>query len=229
MGTTINLQNFMFDTFAKFRKCAEPMREADYVSESGSRYWYENGEVIRQSDHWGHVASCHWIYMGLRVYGYEKSTGVCLLSDFSRRGSEKEHEYITEQYKTRYPLSYKWEQKVTKKELALLEDEQVRAKVRTFSDMRQIYNLVEDSLKLKPRLSMKDLEGCSVCLSACVWSDFPKAYTKKGSPEGTVISMVFKGGRPRMTEVRRDVTSYKVSWTFTDEAKVLILGEMAKS
>ena len=35
-------------------------REPDYISESGSKYWYTEAGVVRCSDHWGRVASCAW-------------------------------------------------------------------------------------------------------------------------------------------------------------------------
>lgn len=44
---------------------AAPNREPDYVSKSGSKYWYEDDGVYRQSNHWGEgVASCDWFING---------------------------------------------------------------------------------------------------------------------------------------------------------------------
>ncbi len=57
-----------------------PQRTPDYVSDSGSKYWYVGDSVIRQSDHWGNVASCYWTIN--YVENGSELTGVCSLSDF---------------------------------------------------------------------------------------------------------------------------------------------------
>lgn len=59
---------FYHGTVGFFEKSATPDREPDYVSDSGSAYWYEPEGVYRLSDHWGRgVGSCDWHiggYMG---------------------------------------------------------------------------------------------------------------------------------------------------------------------
>ena len=44
--------NYYTSTYAKFVECATPRRKPDYISSSGSRYWYTKNGVIRKSDHW---------------------------------------------------------------------------------------------------------------------------------------------------------------------------------
>ena len=44
--------NYYTSTYAKFVECATPRRKPDYISSSGSRYWYTKTGVIRKSDHW---------------------------------------------------------------------------------------------------------------------------------------------------------------------------------
>jgi hypothetical protein len=74
----ITEKNFFHGTKATFKGCKVPQREPDYVSDSGSRYWYGSNQrgpyVIRLSNHWSHrknfntrrtcdckyVASCVW-------------------------------------------------------------------------------------------------------------------------------------------------------------------------
>ena len=59
--TKYDENNFFKATSAVFDICAKPERTPDYVSECGSEYWYADGKVIRNSDHWGYgVASCNW-------------------------------------------------------------------------------------------------------------------------------------------------------------------------
>ena len=48
----INKNNYYTSTYAKFVECATPRRKPDYISSSGSRYWYTKNGVIRKSDHW---------------------------------------------------------------------------------------------------------------------------------------------------------------------------------
>ena len=44
--------NYYISTYAKFVECATPRRKPDYISSSGSKYWYTKTGVIRKSDHW---------------------------------------------------------------------------------------------------------------------------------------------------------------------------------
>lgn len=53
--------NYFMATKCNWVSCVHPENEADYVSESGSHYWYTDEGVVRMSDHWGSsVASCDW-------------------------------------------------------------------------------------------------------------------------------------------------------------------------
>lgn len=71
-----NKGNFFVATEAKFKECKTPNRTPDYVSESGSEYWYTRRGVIRRSNHWNWVASCTWEYEGKGLSG-ELRTGFC--------------------------------------------------------------------------------------------------------------------------------------------------------
>ena len=68
MGSRKSPHGFSYNTRANFVSCEAPMTEPDYVSKSGSRYWYTDQGVYRESDHFGHgVRSCDWTLDG---YGY---------------------------------------------------------------------------------------------------------------------------------------------------------------
>lgn len=68
-----NELNFFVATRASFAACEKPEGEPDYVSGSGSAYWYTAEGVVRMSDHWGAgVASCDW-YLDGKAYGYGMS------------------------------------------------------------------------------------------------------------------------------------------------------------
>ena len=60
---TADWQNFFENTLVRFEECDKPDREPDYVSDSGSCYWYLKDGVIRRSDHWGcGIGNCDWAY-----------------------------------------------------------------------------------------------------------------------------------------------------------------------
>jgi len=101
----ITKENFYIKTDANFTSCVMPTTEPDYVSESGSKYYYTTDGVIRVSDHWGsQIASCNWhldmdnlekyqkevtrhgiTYMGT-FYKALVVAGFCKFSDFEYKG-----------------------------------------------------------------------------------------------------------------------------------------------
>ena len=84
-------ETFYKDTGAIFARCPRPRRKPDYVSFSGSRYWYTDHGVYRYSDHWGEVASCWWLLGDRRTarasmnIGRRWLTGHAAWSDFTDR------------------------------------------------------------------------------------------------------------------------------------------------
>jgi hypothetical protein len=83
----IDRNNFFQGTVADFTSCAPPQGDPDYVSDSGSRYWYRDTGVIRQSDHWSWVANCLWLCNGGAPTVL--STGFCAWSDFRPMAERK--------------------------------------------------------------------------------------------------------------------------------------------
>lgn len=80
---SFNENNFFDATAAVFSICATPDRTPDYVSVSGSAYWYENGGVVRNSDHWGYgVASCNWWVREMDMIHHESADAFALLDAF---------------------------------------------------------------------------------------------------------------------------------------------------
>lgn len=49
------------DTNCNWKSCATPDQKPDFISQSGSCYWILTFGIIRQSTHWGSVASCWWL------------------------------------------------------------------------------------------------------------------------------------------------------------------------
>ena len=60
----ITYKNFYKSTVADWIRCELPDRKPDYVSFSGSAYWFYKNKVKRLSDHWGKVSSCKWLIEG---------------------------------------------------------------------------------------------------------------------------------------------------------------------
>lgn len=83
--SVITFDNFHLGTYADFIRITKselPDRNPDFVSESGSKYWYYGDYVCRQSDHWGNLGSCTWL---LNSNSHNKlSQGRCKLSLFKK-------------------------------------------------------------------------------------------------------------------------------------------------
>ena len=64
-GLSYDKNNFYDDTFAEFYPCNAPELDPDYVSDSGSMYWYYPEGVVRGADHWGSdIGDCTWRMLG---------------------------------------------------------------------------------------------------------------------------------------------------------------------
>lgn len=119
--------------------------------------------------------------------------------------------------KERYEV---WVEKMTKKELAIVEAAEKRAKERLVSlsyDMRKISKSIESK-----GVTLKSLEGSKVTLSNCILSNFPNAY--KHIASGTLVTYEIRGGRPCVVNAERWHTDNRgIIWDFTDKAKEAIL------
>lgn len=72
----LDRKNFYMGTIANFRKIERPTREPDYISKSGSEYWYTDKGVIRYSGHWNtDISSCNW-------YLKDGNCGYCSFKNF---------------------------------------------------------------------------------------------------------------------------------------------------
>lgn len=79
----IDSKSYFKSTKANFTSCDRPDREPDYVSASGSAYWYGDEGVVRSSDHWGKgIASCDWHLDGESVSSWDPVCGFCAWSAF---------------------------------------------------------------------------------------------------------------------------------------------------
>ena len=83
MKTKYNQNNFHNNTCGVFTKCKPPFRVSDFTSESGSKYWFANGGVIRLSTHWGKISSCLWTLDPERENTKKEACGFCSFSDFT--------------------------------------------------------------------------------------------------------------------------------------------------
>lgn len=73
-SSMFNRRNFFSGTAADFTSVGRPNREPDYVSDSGSEYWYSADGVIRGSNHWGTgIASTDWFLDGVDASSFDRS------------------------------------------------------------------------------------------------------------------------------------------------------------
>lgn len=81
-------EDFHVATTVDYTPAEKPNRAPDFQSASGSWYWSVTVDgvpcVIRESDHWGDVASCNWTLNGTDEHKGLKA-GVAKLSDFNRK------------------------------------------------------------------------------------------------------------------------------------------------
>ena len=56
----INFHKHTFCVFSEMPIAEIQNRKVDYVSKSGSKYYFANEGVFRLSDHWGRAAKCKW-------------------------------------------------------------------------------------------------------------------------------------------------------------------------
>ena len=87
MDAKANRNNFYKNSICNYVSCDTPKNKPDYISESGSMYWYTDDGVYRNSDHWGGVATCSWHLDGTVWPDWNRRTGFCHWDDF--RGTTK--------------------------------------------------------------------------------------------------------------------------------------------
>ena len=67
-----------------FLQCKKRNEKPDFVSPSGSRYWYTPKGVYRQSSHWGVVGTCIWVVTRQpRIPREDVYTGFCKWENFA--------------------------------------------------------------------------------------------------------------------------------------------------
>ena len=82
----VNKENFFLNTQALFLQCTKRTDTPDFVSPIGSRYWFTEEGVYRQSNHWGFVGTCKWFVTRPRCLprgsGSDVYTGFCRWDEF---------------------------------------------------------------------------------------------------------------------------------------------------
>ena len=80
---SVSFDNFYKGTYANFKEVlpvAVPVRKPDFVSDSGSKYWFTAKSVIRQADHWGKLDTCEWSLNGESSKKFTQA--ICGLKNF---------------------------------------------------------------------------------------------------------------------------------------------------
>ena len=94
-----NKDNYFANSIGYWELCDVPQKAPDYISVSGSKYWYIDKGVYRQSDHCGNgIASCSWFIKGKQYDTFGLSTGttetafICW-DDLKPKGNICKHPY----------------------------------------------------------------------------------------------------------------------------------------
>ena len=103
----VTFENFFLNTFANFEKISSDERKMlkntkpDFISKSGSTYWYLNGYVYRHSSHFSRdTRTCAWFLEGKSVTNNVLGNyGKCKLEDFVQINTNAE---IGKKYKIIY-------------------------------------------------------------------------------------------------------------------------------
>jgi len=105
----ITFENFFESTFANFQKISKEEikmlknTQPNFISKSGSTYWYLNGYVYRHSNHFSRdTGSCAWFLEGKSVLYSTTGYGKCKLEDFVQINKNAE---IGKKYKIIYAPS----------------------------------------------------------------------------------------------------------------------------
>lgn len=101
-------ENFHQISRGIFSECETPQTTPDYVSLTkngrvSSQYWFTENGVVRNSDHWGQIASCIWILKGFSKkwndceVSKNAKTGYCSFDNFNKTTSDFQ-EVVNEYY-----------------------------------------------------------------------------------------------------------------------------------
>lgn len=91
MKARYDKSNFHKRTFCIFKESDVPSRPADYVSNSGSRYWFDESGVYRHANHWGRAAKCKWRLLSSSGKSSRLKGGYASWSDFA---PDNDHERL---------------------------------------------------------------------------------------------------------------------------------------
>lgn len=83
MTKKYNKYNFFKHTFCEWKSVeGVPNRKADYISKSGSRYFFTEEGVFRIANHWGRAANCRWRLISPLRISQTNQIGYANWSDF---------------------------------------------------------------------------------------------------------------------------------------------------
>ncbi len=78
-----NRHNFFKHTFCVFEEVKNlPFSQPDYISKKGSRYFFTDKGVFRESNHWGRAANCRWRFNSTKHSSQQISIGYARWEDF---------------------------------------------------------------------------------------------------------------------------------------------------
>ncbi len=81
-NTMKDSSNFFKNTKATFSLSTLPLSSPDFVSDSGSKYWYTSEGVYRSSNHWGDCATCLWFLKYVVEFEFEHAACFVLEAEY---------------------------------------------------------------------------------------------------------------------------------------------------
>ena len=133
--------NIMKNTFCIFTEVETQVLEdkkCDYVSKSGSKYYYTNNGVYRLSDHWGRTANSKWRLLPLDNEVRKIRLGYANFSDFHKDNLYEKLYFIEVDFDNSLVF---FNHKNNKKPDCL---EQLRTSTETTKTIRKIRNLMQN-------------------------------------------------------------------------------------
>jgi hypothetical protein len=133
-----NKDNFYINTFCVFREIAERLvAKPDYISKSGSVYFFSEEGVYRSSDHWGRAANCKWQLEPIVKNYSRQKMGFARWTDFH---NDNETQKL-------YWLDLDWDNKAVRykhKDVDEYEAQILRTSNETMKRIRQVRRFLKD-------------------------------------------------------------------------------------
>lgn len=151
MTKKYNRYNFFKHTFCDWKSVERvPEQKADYISKSGSSYFFTSDGVYRIANHWGRAANCRWRLLSSRKVSQINQIGYANWTDFYPNNDADLFYFIEVDWKNR---TAKYQHKFTD----IKGDSFYRSAISTVKRIQLISSVFEDDSWAK-YLDYEDIE-----------------------------------------------------------------------